>query len=186
MELRLYKARLLISQDTLPALEEAKSILETITEQQPLNSEAWQLLAEVATRQGQSARAMDIALRGLAYRPNDKGLLLLRAKLLKERSPMLAVPILRSLLEMEPNNSEMAVYLAEAYIDAGEHGQAITLLKSQLDMQNTPAAERRLKIVLGYGDVQSSAIEMKRKRCWMLCSNRCRMTPCLYSLKYDC
>ena len=148
MELRLYKARLLISQGTLPALEEAKSILETVTEQQPLSSEAWQLLAEVATRQGQSARAIDIALRGLAYRPNDKGLLLLRAKLLKERSPMLAVPILRTLLEMEPNNSEMAVYLAEAYIDAGEHGQAITLLKSQLDMQNTPAAERRLKIAL--------------------------------------
>ncbi len=148
MELRLYKARLLISQNTLPALEDAKSILETVTQQQPLNSEAWQLLAEVATRQGQSARAIDIALRGLAYRPNDKGLLLLRAKLLKERSPMLAVPILRTLLEMEPNDSEMAVYLAEAYIDAGEHGQAMTLLKSQLDMQNTPAAERRLKIAL--------------------------------------
>jgi cellulose synthase operon protein C len=148
IELRLYKARLLISQGTLPSLEDAKSILETVTEQQPLSSEAWRLLAEVATRQGQSARAIDIALRGLAYRPNDKGLLLLRAKLLKERSPMLAVPILRTLLEMEPNNSEMAVYLAEAYIDAGEHGQAMALLKSQLGMQNTPAAERRLKIAL--------------------------------------
>ena len=148
VELRLYKARLLILQGTLPSLEEAKSIVETVTEQQPLSSEAWQLLAEVATRQGQSAKAIDIALRGLAYRPNDKGLLLLRAKLLKERSPMLAIPIFRTLREMEPNDSEMAVYLAEAYIDAGDHGQAITLLKSQLNMPNTPAAERRLKIDL--------------------------------------
>jgi tetratricopeptide (TPR) repeat protein len=148
MELRLYKARLLISQGTLPSLEGAKSILETVTEQQPLSSEAWQLLAEVATRQGQSARATDITLRGLAYRPNDKGLLLLRAKLLKDRSPMLAVPIFRTLLEMEPNDSEMTAYLAETYIDAGEYGQAMTLLKSRLGMQNTPAAERRLKIAL--------------------------------------
>ncbi len=148
MELQLYKARLLISQGTLPALEDAKSILETATEQQLLSSEAWQLLAEVAARQGQSAKAIDIALRGLAYRPNDKGLLFMRAKLLKERSPMLAVPIFRTLWEMEPNNSEMAAHLAEAYIDAGAHAQAITLLKSQLNMQNTPAAERRLKIAL--------------------------------------
>jgi tetratricopeptide (TPR) repeat protein len=61
---------------------------------------------------------------------------------------MLAVPIFHILLEMEPNDSEMTAYLAETYIDAGEYGQAMTLLKSRLGMQNTPAAERRLKIAL--------------------------------------
>jgi tetratricopeptide (TPR) repeat protein len=149
IDLRLYKARLLISKDTSPALEDARGILEAITKQQPLTNEAWQLLAEVATRQGQPARAMDIALRGLAYRPNDKSLLLLKAKLERARSPQLAIPTLRALWDFDSNDSDTAVYLAEAYIAAGEHGQAITLLKTQLSMKNTPVVERRLKVVLG-------------------------------------
>ena len=149
IDLQLYKARLLISNDTSPALEEARGILEAIAKQQPLINETWQLLAEVATRQGQPAKAMDIALRGLAYRPNDRSLLLLKAELEKARSPQLAIPTLRALWELDSNDSETAAYLAETYIDAGEYGQAIILLKTQLGMKNAPFAERRLKVVLG-------------------------------------
>jgi tetratricopeptide (TPR) repeat protein len=147
-DLRLLKSRELISQGISPSLEDAKNILEAIISQQPLNTEAWRLLAEVAIMQGQSVKALDIVLRGLAYRPNDKGLLLLRAKILKERSPMLAIPVYRALREIEPNGFDTAAYLAEADIDAGEYGQAIALLKSQLGMQNSPEDQRRLKVIL--------------------------------------
>ncbi|MGA2069873.1 MAG: tetratricopeptide repeat protein [Sedimentisphaerales bacterium] len=163
VELKLYKARLLISQDTSPALENAKSILQTISKQQPANSEAWQLLAEVAIKQGQSAEAIDLALKGLAYRPKDKALLLLRAKLEKAHSALLAIPTLRDILELDQNDSDVAIYLAETYIDAGEHGEAITLLNKQLEIQNNPVAQRRLRVELGVAQYKAGDFNESQK-----------------------
>ncbi len=148
IELRLYKARLLASNDTSPSLKDAKDILESIIEQQPLSSEAWLLLAEVTERQGKMAEAMDITLRALAYRPNDKPLLLFRAKLLKNRSPMLAVPVIRAIREVDPNDNEALAYLAQLYIESGEYRQAISLLKSQLNSKTNTSIVKSLKLIL--------------------------------------
>lgn len=148
LELLFYKARLLMSQQTAPAIDEAKTIFEAITQRQPMASEAWLFLSEIAAGQGRSAEAIDITLRGLAYLPNDRTLLSQRARLEGARSPQLAIPTLRALRELDPNDAVTAVRLAEAYIAAHEPQEAIQLLKSQLELQRKPQNEVRLKIAL--------------------------------------
>ena len=143
IELRLYKARSLLAEGTAPDTKQATRILQKITEEQPKISEAWVLLSEIALRQEQPAKAMDVALRGLAHRPNDKGLLLLKAQAEAVRSPTLAIPTLKALYEWEPNDIDTAVFLARTYIAAGEPEKAVDLLEKQLvSCNNTPDKQR--------------------------------------------
>ncbi|MCJ7682884.1 MAG: hypothetical protein MUO68_01170, partial [Desulfobacteraceae bacterium] len=112
VELRLYKSRSLLTKGTNPAVKQAVDILQKITEEQPDITEAWTLLAQIALGQGQSTKALDFALRGLIYQPNDKKLLLLRAKAEAAKSPILAIPTLKILQERYANDADIAIYLA--------------------------------------------------------------------------
>ncbi len=132
VELRLYKARSLLVEGTAPAIEQATDILEKISEDQPNLSDAWTLLAEIALRQGRSARAMDIALRGLVHCPNERSLLLLKARSEAERTPALAIPTLKALQELDPNDDDTIVLLANIYIAAGDCDKSIIMLRKQL------------------------------------------------------
>ncbi len=147
-ELRLYKARSLLAEGTAPAIEQATDILEKISEDQPKLSDAWTLLAEIALRQGQPTKAMDIALRGLVHRPNDKSLLLLKARSEAEKTPILAIPTLKALRELEPGDADVAIYLANTYIAAGESEKAVNLLKTQLTYNNGPDGQQKVSIAL--------------------------------------
>jgi len=129
VELRLFKARSLLSEGTEPTIEEAQKILEKITQDQPNISEAWILLGEILLRQGQPGRAVDTALRGLVHNSNNKQLLLLKARAEAVRSPILAVPTLRVLREQDPNDLGVILQLANIYIAAGEPEKAVTLLE---------------------------------------------------------
>ncbi len=131
-ELRLFKARSELAEGTAPAIENAERLLRKITEDQPETSEAWVLLGEIAIGQGQAGKAMEAALRGLTYQPNDKRLLLLKARAEAARSPVLAVPTLRVLHELDSNDVGAAVLLADTYIRAGEPKKAVDLLTKQL------------------------------------------------------
>jgi len=148
VELRLYKARLLLAEGTAPAIEKATSILQKITEDQPKLTDAWVLLAEIAFRQNRLTKAMDIALRGLVHRPNDKSLLLLKARTEAARSPSLAIPTLKALQELEPNDADAVVRLANAYLSAGESEKAVNLVKTQLTAFNGTPEERKINIAL--------------------------------------
>jgi len=147
-ELRLYKARSLLAEGTAPAIENAVQILQKLTEDQPKISQAWVLLGELLLKQGQSGKALDIALRGLAHTLNDKGLLLLKARVEAERSPLLAIPTLKLLCEMEPNDVDSAVLLARTYVAASAPGKAVNLLKTQLVSCSGTADERKVKVAL--------------------------------------
>ena len=106
------------------------------------------LLVEIALRQKQSAKAMDIVLQGLVHLPNDRSLLLLKARLEAAKSPALSVPTLKALQELDPNNTDIAMTLADTYMAAGQHQQALELIKTQLlSCRGTPN-ERKMNIFL--------------------------------------
>ena len=147
VELRLRKAQLLLAKGTAPEIEEATGILQSITERQPEVRDAWVLLAQIALQDGKPAKAIDVALRGLVHRPNDRALLLLKARGEAARSPSLALPTLRALWELEPNNTDATVYLAEAYVDAGEYEDAVNLLRKQPASADT-SQQRRIMLAL--------------------------------------
>ncbi len=147
VELRLFKARLLLTERTAPATENAERILQEITEDQPAISQAWVLLGDIALSQGEPGKAMDAALRGLAHKSNDKMLLLLKARTEAVRSPLLAIATLNVLRELDPNDIDTARYLASTYIAAGEPEKAVNLLREQLTVCDA-STRRRCNIAL--------------------------------------
>jgi len=150
IQLRLYKARSLLAEGTAPAIENAAQILQKITEDQPTRSDAWALLAEIALRQGQSLKAIDVTLRGLVHQPYDKPLLLLKARAEAARSPALAIPTLKALRELDPNAYDIATHLANAYIAAGSPEKAVNLLQRQLISCEGTSDERKINIALAF------------------------------------
>jgi tetratricopeptide (TPR) repeat protein len=148
IELRLFKAHSLLAEGTAPAIEDAEQILQTITKDQPKFSDSWLLLAEIALGQGQSAKAIDIALRGLAHRPNDKSLLLLKAQAEAESSPVLAIPTLKALRELEPNDVDIVIHLANTYLAVNQPQKAINILKTQLTSCSDTTDKRRINTIL--------------------------------------
>jgi len=134
IQFRLLKARLVLTEGTAPAIESARQMLQKITEQQPQISEAWVLLGDIAIKQGQPGKAMEAALGGLANEPNDKNLLLLKARAEAARSPVLAIPTLRLLHELDPGDLSVAVLMANTYIKADEPDKAVNLLREQLSV----------------------------------------------------
>jgi len=147
VELRLYKSRLLLAKGTAPGIEQATGILQSITESRPDAGDAWALLAQIALQEGKPARAIDVALRGLVHRPNDRSLLLLKARAEAARSPELALPTMRALWELDPNDTDAAVLLAEAYLAAGEYDDAVNLLRKQL-VSTDALQQRKIKLAL--------------------------------------
>ncbi|MHC4603316.1 MAG: tetratricopeptide repeat protein [Planctomycetota bacterium] len=147
VELRLYKARSLLAEGTAPAIENAVRILQKITEDHPKISEAWVLLGELSLNQGQSVKAIDIALRGLVHNPSNRTLILLKARAEGVRSPIQRIPTLRILLERDPNYIDAALLLASTYVEIGETEKAVTLLKKQLSMCDA-STRRRYEIAL--------------------------------------
>jgi tetratricopeptide (TPR) repeat protein len=135
-ELQLLKARTLLTEGTAPAIENAAKLLQKVTETQPKISEAWLLLGEIMLRQGDPGKAIDIALRGLVHKANDRALLVLKARAEAARSPALAILTLRGLRDMDPNDTDTAVLLANTYIAAGEPAKAVDLLKNQISICN--------------------------------------------------
>jgi tetratricopeptide (TPR) repeat protein len=148
IELRIYKARYLLAQETAPAIAEAQTILQKITEESPKMSQAWALLAEISFRLKQTTSAADIILRGLVYQPNDTSLLMLKAQLEAKSSPLLAIPTLKALLDQNPDDLEVVVRLADIYISAGEPSKAIAVLKTKLASTTGAADIRKLNILL--------------------------------------
>ena len=134
IQFRLLKSRLVLTEGTAPAIESARQMLRKITEQQPQISEAWVLLGEIEIKQGQPGKAMEVALGGLANGPNDKNLLLLKARAEAARSPVLAIPTLRLLHELDPGDLNVAVLMANTYILADEPDKAVNLLRGQLSV----------------------------------------------------
>jgi tetratricopeptide (TPR) repeat protein len=147
-DLRLFKVSLLLNEGTALAIEDAEQILREITDDQPETSRAWEFLGKISLGKGQAGKAMEIAFRGLSHTPNDKALLLLKAQAEATRSPILAIPTLKALRELDPNNTDAALLLAEIHIEVGEPEKAVNLLEALLVSRIGTPEERRIKIDL--------------------------------------
>jgi tetratricopeptide (TPR) repeat protein len=148
VELRFYKARLLLAEETSPAIAKSQEILQKITEETPKMADAWALLAEIAIRLKQPTKAVDVVLRGLVHQPNNKSLLMLKVMLEAKSSPLLAVPTLKALLELDPNDIDVAVRLSETYLAAGESEKAVALLEKRLTSCSNVSDERKINTAL--------------------------------------
>ena len=147
IQFRLLKARSMLAEGAAPAIENAKQILQEITQQQPENTEAWVLLGEIALKQGQPGKAMEAALGGLAYGPNNKSLLLLKARAEAAKAPVLAIPTLKLLHELDPNNLGTVILMANTYIDVDDPVKAVNLLRDQLAVCDA-SEQRKCNIAL--------------------------------------
>ena len=146
-ELQILKARSLLAEGTAPAVENATGILQKLTDKQPKIAQTWAILGEILLMQGQPGKAIDIALRGLVHQPDDKALLLLKARAEAARSPVLAIPTLKLLQDLDPNDTDTAILLAGAYVSTGEPNKAVNLLRSQLSTC-AQSARRKCNIAL--------------------------------------
>jgi tetratricopeptide (TPR) repeat protein len=105
------------------------------------------MLGDIMLRQGQFGKAIDIALRGLAYRSNDEALLLLKARAEIGRSPILGLTTLKALYELDPNNVETTLFLASTYIMSEEPQKAVDILRKLLTTCQ-PSDNRQCSIAL--------------------------------------
>jgi tetratricopeptide (TPR) repeat protein len=162
IEMRLFKARSFLAEGTVPAIEKAEQIYQKITDDQPEISNAWVMLGEITLRQGQPGRAIDAALRGLVHNPNNKSLLLLKARAEAVRSPILAIPTLKLLCELNPIDVNAAMLLAETYVTIGESEKAVALLTKQLLTCND-STRRKCNIALAVALYKNGNKEQAQK-----------------------
>jgi len=131
-QLKMYKVGRLLANPTRPSLEQAKRMLEEVTDAEPTRVDAWQLLGRLELQQDNSSRALDTVLRGLAHNEQDRQLLLLKAAAEAARSPALAVPTLRQLAGSYPNDVAVQRTLANALYKSGDKDEARSMLDSQM------------------------------------------------------
>ncbi len=163
IELQLYKANTLLVEGTSPSIENARQILQKITQDNPEFSRAWLLLGEIMIKKEQPGAAMDYASRGLAFKPNDENLLFLKARAEAVRSPVLAVPTLKVLCELNPNNIEAVTFLANIYITAGEPDKAVNVLQNELTRCNSSNVRTYNIALAGALYKAGNKIEARRK-----------------------
>ncbi len=125
----LCKARYLMRTSDATGLDEAERILECLTQSEPRNIEAWSMWVQLCLDRSRVGEAIDVALRGLAHRPEDRPLLLLKAKAEAARSPVLAIPTLMVLNEQDSGDVDTAVRLANAYTAGGQNSSAVEVLE---------------------------------------------------------
>jgi tetratricopeptide (TPR) repeat protein len=148
VDLLLYQASSLIAEETAPAYKKAEGILQKITRDQPELSQACMLSGELSLKQREYEEAVKIALHCLVHKPDDKMILRLKARAEKELSPALAIPTLKLLYEIDPNDTNTILFLADTYIEADEPQKAVELLRGRLAYYSGSADERKVRIAL--------------------------------------
>ena len=101
-------------------------------DEQPKHEETWVLWASMNLKRGKLGKTLDIVIRGLSYSPENKKLLLLKAKTEASGSPALAIPTLKVLIESEPDNRDIKLGLAKAYLATDRYEKSISILQELL------------------------------------------------------
>jgi len=162
LDLQAAKARALLSFGTGPALDEAVSLLTRITDSNPTNPQAWQTLAQAFLDKNDPSAALDAAVHGLVFIPNNKELLLYKAKAQAASNPQLAIPTLKILYETDPNDSEIALNLAGIYARSNSYDDALEILRKQLPRTSGPI-QKRINVALAIATYKSGDKAQARK-----------------------
>src|SRR4030042_447701 len=163
VDLLLYQARPLIAEGTAPAFKKADDILKKIINDQPGLSAASVLVGELAIKQGEYDEAVKITMQCLVHNPDDRAILLLKARAEKKLAPPLAIPTLKLLHEIDPNDTGTLLFLADTYIEAGEPDRAVNLLIEHLNSYSGSADERRVKTALARALYKNDKKEQSQK-----------------------
>lgn len=163
VDFMMINARLLYSRGTGPSVKESESVLKEITRKDPYNIEAWNLLGQIALNRGQHDRAITYAQRGLLSRPNDRSLMLLKARGEFGRSPAFAIATLKALYDLDNTILDNAVYLADAYSLSGQTRKAIALVKAQLDKIEDTRQSLRCRVALAQARYRDGQLEQAGK-----------------------
>lgn len=142
VELKLSRAQLLLRRETAPATAQARRVLREVAAESPKLPMAWVLLCTLELREDELGEAMDAALQGLAHNPDNRQLLLLKARAEGRRSAMLAVPTLRGLVDRDPNDTNVVSQLANAYVRSDRPQEAIRVLRQHVAALKDPARKQ--------------------------------------------
>lgn len=124
--------------------------MEQVVEMLPGEPDTWLTLAKLWDDCGHSDRAVEILDKGNQAVPGEPKLLLAAGKAyLRQQSPLEAQPVLQKALEIDPENEEVKLFLAQAHHMVGQNDQAWTLLTPFLqDYEDKPFAAKLLGSVL--------------------------------------
>ncbi len=130
VSLQLIKVQRLLEDRTARSEGEADRLLDSMTSNWPKTRDAWILWADLQMDQGDTARALDTARRGLVHNPKERSLLLMRARAEASISPALAISTLESLRkDGDPNDTGVVLTLANAYMGDSQPDKAAALLQ---------------------------------------------------------
>ncbi len=147
-DLMMIKAQLFYSAGTVPSLNESVLILEKIIRKTPSNIDAWTILGQIAIGRQQYDKVISYAQRGLLSKPDDRRLMLLKARGESGRSPAFALSTLKALYDLEPDNVENAIFLADTYSQSGQTKKAVEFLETQLTKTEDEHDSLRCRIAL--------------------------------------
>jgi tetratricopeptide (TPR) repeat protein len=148
-ELKVLKAQFLLNRGTRPSIEEGQKLLREVTTAKPQLPQAWHLLGRVELERKEPGRALDLAVSGLSHNEQNRDLLLLKADAEEARSPVLAVPTLRSLLKQYPNDVQVERRLAQALYKSGDKSEGRSILEARMKADpNNPIAPATLALLL--------------------------------------
>jgi tetratricopeptide (TPR) repeat protein len=150
VDVLLSKARYLMRAGATADMQEAEKIFDRVTQFDSDNIEAWSMWVQLYLDQSRVGEAVDAALRGLSHRPENRSLLLLKAKAEAARSPVLAIPTLMVLNEQDPGDVGTAVQLANAYTAGGQGSSAVEALE-RLVASCSEGDRKRADIALATG-----------------------------------
>jgi len=146
------KALVLLGEGFMMNGDAVKAIqhMEQVVEMLPGEPDTWLTLAKLWEGYGQSDRAVEILVKGNQAVPSEPKLLLATGKAyLKQQLPLDAQPVLQKAFEIDPENEEVKLYLAQAHHLVGQNDQAWTLLTPFLqDYDDKPFAAKLLGSVL--------------------------------------
>lgn len=138
-QLRMRKAAILLGRGGKAAVE-AIQILNSLLEEFPRLEQAWLILTEWYLLNNQPGMAMDTALRGLAALPDNRMLMMAKARIEALRSPSLALETLTQLARRFPADESIIEMQAQMLRRIDKPAQAVELLHTWLAQNESSSA----------------------------------------------
>lgn len=141
VDLLYYKAKFLFSKNTSFAINQAISILLQITQRKPDFPQAWLTLTNYYLARDNYQKATESVLRALSFMPDNKQLLILKARCQQFNSAPQAIDTLEKLHQKHPKDPQIALELLDTYSKSKKYDQELAMIEKLLTDANDPAVK---------------------------------------------